>query len=69
MKRKSKLTLAITTAGLAVLDGAAVYAPLNSPSGIAFADFRGYEDRPVVSSARTDDGLRGGHGANYRAHA
>jgi hypothetical protein len=27
---------------------------LKSPSGIAFADFRGYEDWAVVSSARTD---------------
>jgi Cytochrome P460 len=27
---------------------------LKSPSGIAFSDFRGYEDWPVVSSARQD---------------
>src|SRR5437660_121547 len=62
MKRKSKLTIAIATAGLAVLGGAAVYAQdkysLNSPSGIAFSDFRGYEDWAVVSSARTDEVLK-----------
>jgi cytochrome P460 len=31
---------------------------LVSPSGIAFADFKGYEDWSVVSSARTDDVLK-----------
>src|ERR1700738_2456748 len=62
MKRKSKLTVAIATAALAVLGGAAVYAQdkysLKSPSGIAFSDFKGYEDWAVVSSARTDDVLK-----------
>src|SRR4030088_2351739 len=60
MKRKSKLTIAIATAVLAV--ATAVYAQdkysLKSPSGIAFSDFRGYEDWAVVSSARTDDVLK-----------
>jgi hypothetical protein len=55
MKRKSKLTIAIATAVFAVLGGMAVYAQdkysLNSPSGIAFSDFKGYEDWAVVSSA------------------
>ena len=59
MKRKSKLTIAITTAALAALVATAVYAQdkylLKSPSGIAFSDFRGYEDWAVVSSARTDE--------------
>ncbi|MGB7782965.1 MAG: cytochrome P460 family protein [Pseudolabrys sp.] len=62
MKRNSKLTIAITTAGLVVVGGAAVYAQdkysLNSPSGIAFSDFEGYEDWAVVSSARTDEVLK-----------
>ena len=62
MKRNSKLTIAITTAGLVVVGGAAVYAQdkysLNSPSGIAFSDFKGYEDWAVVSSARTDEVLK-----------
>ena len=31
---------------------------LKSPSGIAFADFKGYEDWAVVSSARTDEVLK-----------
>src|SRR5437763_1582070 len=59
MKRKSKLTIATVTA---VLGAAAVYAQdkysLKSPSGIAFSDFRGYEDWAVVSSARTDEVLK-----------
>ena len=62
MKRKSKRTIAIATAVFAVLGGTAVYAQdkysLKSPSGIAFSDFRGYEDWAVVSSARTDEVLK-----------
>src|SRR5204862_7272063 len=62
MKRKSKLTIATATAVLAVLGAAAVYAQdkysLKSPSGIAFSDFKGYEDWAVVSSARTDEVLK-----------
>jgi hypothetical protein len=62
MERKSKLTIAIATAVLAVLVATAVYAQdkysLKSPSGIAFSDFRGYEDWAVVSSARTDEVLK-----------
>jgi hypothetical protein len=62
MKRKSKLTIAIVTTVLAVLSTTAVYAQdkysLKSPSGIAFSDFRGYEDWSVVSSARTDEVLK-----------
>jgi hypothetical protein len=65
MERKSKLTIAKAAAVLAVLGAAAVYAhdaqekySLKSPSGIAFSDFRGYEDWSVVSSARTDEVLK-----------
>jgi hypothetical protein len=86
MKRKTKLTIAIAMAVLAVLGGMAVYATsvhaqnnvaqnnavqnndaqsknndkytLISPSGIAFSDFRGYEDWAPVSSARTDERLK-----------
>jgi len=32
---------------------------LKTPDGVAFADFKGYEDWPVVSSARTDEVLKG----------
>ena len=59
MKRKGKLSIA---AVLAVLGGTAVYAQdkylLKSPDGIAFSDFKGYEDWAVVSSARTDEVLK-----------
>ena len=59
MERKIKLTIAIAAA---VLGAAAVYTQdkysLKSPSGIAFSDFRGYEDWSVVSSARTDEVLK-----------
>ena len=57
---------AIAAAVLAVTLAVAVYAhaqnqdkySLKSPSGIAFSDFRGYEDWAVVSSARTDEILK-----------
>ena len=62
MKSQSMLTIAIATVVLAVLGGTAAYAQdkysLKSPSGIAFSDFRGYEDWSVVSSARTDEVLK-----------
>jgi hypothetical protein len=62
MKRNSKLTIAIAAAAFAALGGTAVYAQdkysLKSPSGIAFSDFKGYEDWAVVSSARTDEVLK-----------
>ena len=62
MKRKSKLSIATAAAMLVVLGGTAVYAQdkyaLKSPSGIAFSDFRGYEDWSVVSFARTDEVLK-----------
>src|SRR3989442_14349200 len=62
MKRKSRLTISIATAVFAMLGGIAVYAQdkysLKTPSGIAFSDFRGYEDWAVVSSARTDEVLK-----------
>src|SRR3979411_2230935 len=62
MQRKSKMTIAIATAMFAVVSGMAVYAQdkysLKSPAGIAFSDFKGYEDWAVVSSARTDEVLK-----------
>src|SRR5664279_5454784 len=64
MKRENILKVATATALVGALS-AAVYAQdksdkysLKSPSGIAFADFRGYEDWSVVSSARTDEVLK-----------
>ena len=60
---KSRNIPVITIAALlAALGGMALAAPdkysLKSPSGIAFSDFRGYEDWAVVSSARTDEVLK-----------
>lgn len=60
LKRFAGITVsaAIVTA-LAVIVVTAAYAQnkysLISPSGIAFSDFRGYEDWADVSSARTDE--------------
>ena len=62
MKNKSKLAIAVSTAVLVVSGGPVLSAEdkyaLKSPSGIAFSDFRGYEDWAVVSSARTDEVLK-----------
>jgi len=60
MKRKSRLTIGIAAAALFTLAGATVFAQdkqdkytLKTPSGIAFSEFKGYEDWVVVSSALT----------------
>jgi hypothetical protein len=60
MKLRTRLTI---VAALAALGATAVYAApdkylLKSPDGVAFSDFRGYEDWSVVSSARTDEVLK-----------
>ncbi len=62
-RRIAGLTTGATAlAALAVLVATAVYAQdkysLKSPGGIAFSDFRGYEDWAVASSARTDEVLK-----------
>jgi hypothetical protein len=65
--RIARFTIVATAvAVLAALVATALYAQvpdkdkysLKSPSGIAFSDFRGYEDWAVVSSARTDEILK-----------
>jgi hypothetical protein len=67
VKRIAGFTIVATAvAVLAVLVATALYAQvqdkdkylLKSPSGIAFSDFRGYEDWADVSSARTDEVLK-----------
>src|SRR6266404_1077915 len=62
MTRKSMLAIGIILVSVVVLAGTAISAQdkysLKSPSGIAFSDFRGYEDWAVVSSARTDEVLK-----------
>ncbi len=58
--------IAAAAAALAVLGAVVLYAhsqdndkySLKSPGGIAFSDFRGYEDWAVVSSAHTDQRLK-----------
>jgi hypothetical protein len=66
MERNSKLTIAIAIAVLAVLGATVICAQdhaqdkysLKTPSGIAFSDFRGYEDWVAASSARVDGTLK-----------
>jgi hypothetical protein len=65
VKRIAGFTIVATAvAVLFVLGAVALFAQgqdkysLKSPSGIAFSDFRGYEDWSVVSSSRTDERLK-----------
>ena len=62
MKGKSVSAIAGITALLAVLGSVAISAQdkysLKTPSGVAFSEFRGYEDWQVVSSARTEEVLK-----------
>ena len=62
MKRMGRFGSVTAVVVIAVVIVTAVYAQdkysLKSPSGIAFSDFRGYEDWSVVSSARTDEVLK-----------
>jgi len=62
MARKGMLAIGVVSASLFVSFGPAVFAQdkysLKTSSGVAFADFRGYEDWQVVSSARTDEVLK-----------
>lgn len=65
-KHIAVLTILAATALLAILGGAVLYGQahnddkysLRSPGGIAFSDFRGYEDWAVASSARTEEVLK-----------
>jgi hypothetical protein len=65
-KRLAAFTIVATVAVLAIIRGAVLYAQsqredkysLISPDGIAFSDFRGYEDWSVVSSARQEEVLK-----------
>jgi len=62
MTGRTILAIASVTLVLAALGGVAISAQdkysLKTPSGVAFSDFRGYEDWQVVSSARTDEVLK-----------
>jgi hypothetical protein len=62
MTRTHKLSIAMAATVLVAVAAVAADAPdkysLKTTSGIAFSDFRGYEDWAVVSSARTDEVLK-----------
>src|SRR5262245_31122208 len=62
MNSRPTYALAVAALALAALgataDNAQQKYTLVSPGGIAFADFKGYEDWAVVSSARTDEVLK-----------
>ncbi|HXX02115.1 MAG TPA: cytochrome P460 family protein [Candidatus Acidoferrales bacterium] len=59
MKHRTALTVGTITVLLAILGSVAISAQdkysLKTPSGIAFSDFKGYENWVVVSSAMTPD--------------
>ena len=62
MDRTSKVKMVIAATALGMFGAAAAIAQdkyaLRTPSGIAFSDFKGYEDWAVISSARTDEVLK-----------
>jgi Cytochrome P460 len=66
VKHIATFTIVAATALFAILGGAVLYAQgkdedkysLKSPDGIAFSDFRGYEDWSTVSSARQAEVLK-----------
>ena len=59
---RNKKVIVIATTVIILLVVTVLYAQdkylLKSPGGIAFSDFRGYEDWAVVSTARTDEVLK-----------
>ncbi len=66
VKRVGGFTIVATAVAVLAILGAVLYAQsqdrdkysLKSPSGIAFSDFRGYEDWAFISSAHTDERLK-----------
>jgi hypothetical protein len=67
MTNKQRFKVAMAAAVLTALGATALYAQdkgaaekysLISPSGVAFSDFKGYEDWAMVSSARTEEILK-----------
>jgi hypothetical protein len=62
MKTKSKVTIATCAAALVVMGGIAWSAQdkysLQLPNGLAFSEFRGYEDWQVVSVSQTPELLK-----------
>jgi Cytochrome P460 len=62
MNIKSMLIVAATVLVLAILSAVPIAAQdkytLQVPDGLAFADFKGYEDWQLISSAKTDDRMK-----------
>jgi hypothetical protein len=62
LNSKKILTTATILGLLAVLAGVAIAAQdrfrLKAPNGIAFSEFRGYEDWPDVAISQTEDGIK-----------
>lgn len=62
MKRKVRLVIATTAMVSGALVSTAIFAQdkytLKTPSGVAFSEFKGYEDWQVVSSAQTGEVLK-----------
>src|SRR6266478_388902 len=62
MNRKSMVTIGVATVWLAVLGGLAISAQdkytVKVPGGLAFSDFKGYENWQFVSMSQTDDRLK-----------
>ncbi|HEY9461467.1 MAG TPA: cytochrome P460 family protein [Vicinamibacterales bacterium] len=58
MNRKSKWTIGIATVWLAVIGGLVISAQdkytVKVPGGLAFSEFRGYENWPVISFSRNE---------------
>jgi hypothetical protein len=59
---KGMLIVAATVVALAVVSGVAISAQdkytLKLPDGVAFADFKGYEDWQLISTSKTDDRMK-----------
>jgi hypothetical protein len=62
MNRNSMWVVATIVLALAVVSGVAVSGQdkytLKLPNGLAFSDFKGYEDWQLISSAETDDRMK-----------
>jgi len=62
MNGRSMLIAATMALVLAILTGVAISAQdkytLRVPDGLAFSDFKGYEDWQLISSAKTDDRMK-----------
>jgi hypothetical protein len=62
MTRKNKVIVAGTVVVLAVVSGVAISAQdkytLKLPQGVAFVDFKGYEDWQLISTSKTEDRMK-----------